>query len=68
MFGGLHNSEVLEEGEEGIGGPVTSGADVEWRGSVEGLLFDGEVAVHVDVGGLDLFVSEPQGENGTVDS
>jgi hypothetical protein len=64
----LHNSEVLEEGEERVGWPVASGVDVGWCGSVEGLLFDGEVAVHVDVGGLELFVAEPEGENGTVDS
>ncbi len=35
---------------------------VGWCG--EGAFFDGEVAVEVDLGGLDFFVAEPEGDDG----
>lgn len=37
------DSEAVEPGEEGVVGVVGAGCDVGWPGSVEGLLFDGEV-------------------------
>jgi hypothetical protein len=52
-------SEVLEEFEERVGGSVAAGFGVEGFGAVDRLLLVAHVGVEVDVGGRDLFVSEP---------
>ena len=59
----LHNPPVLkavEEGEQAVGRAVASGFDVEGPGSVQGSLFDRQVAVNIGPdGGVDLLVAKP---------
>ena len=61
-------SQPFEEGQERVGGAIATGADVNGGGSVDRAFFQGEVGMDVDVGRVDVFVSEPQGDDGGVDS
>ena len=66
---GRHNpgsSQVLEEGQQRVGGPVAAGRDAGWRGAGEGALLDGEVGVQVNLGGAELLVAEPERDHGQV--
>src|SRR5437870_6614427 len=47
-----------EKREERVGGPVAARRDVRRSGPGEGAFFEGEVCVEVDLGGLDLLVTE----------
>ncbi len=44
-----------------------SGLDADGGGPDEGAFFQGEVGVHRHLGGLDVLVSEPEGDDGAVD-
>ena len=74
LSGDRHNpagcgwSEVVEEREHGVGWPVASGAGVRRTDAGEGLFFDAHVGVQVDLGGLGVFVAEPEGDNRSVDA
>src|SRR5690348_2918810 len=61
-------SEAVEEREQGVGRAVASGAGVRRPDAGEGLFFDAHVGVQVDLGGLGVFVAEPQGDNRSVDA
>ena len=62
-------SEAVEEGEELVVGPVAAGRVGSWWGGAgDRLFFDFEVGVHVDLGGLDAFMAEPQSDGGEVDT
>ena len=43
-------SEVVEEGQEGVGGAVASGGCAGWCGAGEGAFLDGHVGVEVELG------------------
>jgi hypothetical protein len=60
--------ECFEEGEELVGWSVAARWRAGWCCQGEGALFDGEIAVEVDLGGLDVFVAEPEGDNGGLDT
>ena len=64
----LCRSERFEEGEELVGGLVAPGFGGGWFGAGERAFFDGHVGVEVDLGGLDLFVAEPESDHGGVDA
>ncbi len=53
-------SEPGEEGEQGVGGPVAAGLDVEGPSTFERSFLDGQVAVEVNAsGGRYVLVTEP---------
>ena len=58
----------FEEGEEWAVGLVAAGFDGGWFGAGECGFFDGEVGVEVDLGGFDVFVAEPESDDGGVDA
>jgi transposase len=66
---GASRSESFEEGQEGVGWPVSAWACSRRCGLGDGLLFEVEVDVEVDaVGRADILVSQPQGDGGRVDA
>jgi hypothetical protein len=52
--------EVVEEGEEGVGGLVSAGVGVAWLDPGEGLFLDGQVGVQVCLCGSGVLVAHPQ--------
>jgi hypothetical protein len=57
-------SEAVEEGEQSVWRSVASRPGVGWPGAGESSFLDREVRVDVDArGGVDLFVTEPQGDD-----
>ena len=61
-------SQVLDEGEQAVGWPVSPSACAEGRSAGDCFLFEGEVGVEVDaVGGADVFVAEDERDGGRVD-
>ena len=59
-------SEVVEEGQHGVGGSVASGRCGGPGEAVESLLFEGEIGVQVDHRGVGLLVAEPERDHGGV--
>ena len=70
--GAEHNSarsEAVEEGEQSVRRSVASRPGVRWPGAGESSFFDRQVRVDVDPGGgLDLLMTEPQGDDRGVNS
>jgi hypothetical protein len=52
-------SQVLEEGEKRVIGPISPGLSVERRDPVENSLLQLEVGVQVNLGGLDRLMAKP---------
>src|SRR5918999_1795572 len=61
-------SEALEEGEQAVWGPVASRSCVGRGGAGERPFLQGEVGVEVDLGRVDVFVAEPEGDDRGVDA
>ena len=59
---------VFEEGEEVVGWPVAAAWRVGRGGLCECPFFDSDVGVEVCLGGSQVFVSEPERDDGDVDS
>src|SRR5439155_18959227 len=62
------SAELLQEGEEGIGGSIAAGGCAERGGPSESSFFERLIGVDVDLRALYAFVAEPQGDGGGVDS
>ena len=60
-------SQVVEEGDQAVGGSVAAGAGGWWRGAVDCSLLEAEIAVQVSAGGAFLFVTEPECDHGRAD-
>ncbi len=60
--GGPIGSQVVEEGDDGVGRVVPPWVTRWGRDAVESALFERKVCVKVDVGGPLLFVTQPQGD------
>ena len=54
----------MEEREGAVGRAVAAGRAARRCGAVEGSLFEGEVGVQVDLGGVSAFVAEPERDDG----
>ena len=61
-------SEAVEEVEQGVRGPVASGAAVGGCGAVEHALFEPEIGVQIDAGGPFLLMPEPESDRRCVDA
>ncbi len=59
---------MVEEGQNLVGWVVAAGAGAGRDDAVEGGLFEGDIGVQVDHRGVDLFVSEPERDDGGVDA
>ncbi len=59
--------QSIQEPEECVWRAVATGFAVQWLGAGERALFDGEVGMEVHLRGFDLFVSEPERDDGGVD-
>ncbi len=61
-------SQRLKERKERVGRLVAAGAGIHRRGPRERLLFEGEVGMQVDLGGLHLLVTKPERDDRDVDT
>jgi hypothetical protein len=60
-------SQAIQEPEECVWRAVAAGFAVQWLGAGECSFFEREVGVDVHLRGFDLFVSEPERDDGGVD-
>ena len=63
-----HNSQVVEEGQGGVGRLVAAGLGVLGSGPGQCFLLQGKIGVDVDLCGGRVFVTEPQSDHSTVDA
>lgn len=55
--------ECLKKPKERIGRPVTAGTGIYGCGPRECLFFESEVRMKIDLGGFNLLMTEPQGDD-----
>jgi hypothetical protein len=67
IIGGvLLRSKALEEFEQSIAGSIASGTRIKGSCTGERSLFQSEVGIQVDLGGLGRLVAEPESNYGSV--